>query len=225
MSNTYVQLWRRILSFLPSVLLLFMVLSLGVYVWREHQHERTFWARFTKIVPTPTYLSDQIEPLLAESTFPISRQKWPGSEFPYEDLFDLDVLEGMPKLEDGKWIVVNRPSYKLSPECRRINKHMLPEVTSDLRYVLVVDPENRLSVGRYGYQGSSASVEMFVSEYTIHLIDWRKKRILWKEILRSPKNPGNWGIIKKWHENQTKPRRTILYWMSAFGLVSKPYWA
>jgi ankyrin repeat protein len=135
------------------------------------------------------------------------------------------------QLVPGGWVVVdhsrttgedNRVTdrWQFAKENDVIEAGARCEEPSDVTYVAVVSPPRRKIAGYYKYQGQSGGGdERFISEYTVDLVDWPHKKLIRRESLASPTNPGGIGLWAGWEENQKKPRHTILKWLVDKGVI------
>ncbi|MGE5295062.1 MAG: ankyrin repeat domain-containing protein [Solirubrobacterales bacterium] len=168
----------------------------------------------------------------------LANEEWRHRMAEILDQLDRDgaaIVSGEPvtegQLVPGGWVVVDRSrsagedndlrdGWQFAKENDVIEARAHCEEPSDVAYVAVVSPPRRKSAGYYKHQGQlGGGDERFVSEYTVDLLDWPHKKLIRRESIASPTNPGGTGLWAGWEENQKKPRHTILKWLVDNGVL------
>ena len=127
-----------------------------------------------------------------------------------------------PTAKRGDWLVVDEDTFDISLEYQYVKIHKRPPKTEDVEWVAVIGNARRKSAGHFKHVGQMGpGVEKFISEYTIYLVEWQSQRLVYRETLTSPVDPGGIGFWGTWEENQEKPRPTILEWLIERGVVDE----
>ena len=134
-----------------------------------------------------------------------------------QPLIDSKPTEEFVIVASAKWLILEGPTFRPALEQKHLKTELCANKPEEVRYILVISDARVKSTGFYRYVGQHGSYqERFQYTYTINVIDWASKTLVFRDVLGSE---DSWSKIP---EAQDKPRYTIKQWLDRKNLY-KPF--